>query len=112
MGLPDVEYRLIAGRVLPKEAGPVIEIQASEHEGEHYGPGVMFWCPCGERRVVIRMPPHKSITFDSERRPTIKDSIGAKPAPPEFPTANWCHAFMTDGKFTLTSDATCPGAIT
>ena len=72
-------------------------------------PAACSECPCGERRVVVRMPPHKSITYDGEGRPTIRDSLGAHPAPPDWPSGNWCHAFMTDGRFELCSDAICPG---
>ena len=104
------EYRLIPGHLLPMEAGPVVKIEASTFEGETYGPSCMFWCPCLERRIVIRMPPHKSIEYDAEGRPTIRDSIGAHPSPPEWPTDHWCHAFMTAGRFELCSDAICPGS--
>ncbi len=108
--MAEVEYRLIKGTVLPKKPGPVVAIEGAVHEGETYGPGCIFWCPCLERRIVIRTPPHNSITYDAEGRPTIKDSIGSEPAPPEFPEEHWCHAHMTAGRFKLTDDARCPGA--
>ena len=66
MAIPDIT---IPGTVLPKEPGPVIEIQGSEVD-EGFGPGCMFRCPCGERRIVVRKPPHESITFDSDGRPS------------------------------------------
>lgn len=105
-----IEYRLIEGGILPRGAGPVVQIQASEYEGETYGPGCIFWCPCLERQIVVRTPPHKSIIYDAWGRPTIKGSIGAEPAPPEFPRGNWCHSYMTAGRFKLTADAVCPGS--
>ena len=108
--MSDPVYRLIEGGTLPREAGPVVPIQASEFDGETYGPGCMFWCPCLTRRIVVRTPPHDSITYDAEGRPTIKASLGAKPSPPEFPEGNWCHAHMTEGRFELCDDAICPGA--
>ena len=107
-------YRLIAGRTLPHEAGPVIEVEGGEHDGETYGPGVIFWCPCLKRRIVVRMPPHKTIAFDADRRLTIEASIGAhecgKPGTDSYLPPNWCHAFMTDGRFKLLNDSICPGA--
>ena len=88
----------------------MVRIEGSEHEGEVFGPGCIFWCPCLKRHIVIRTPPHKSITYDAEGRPTIKGSIGASPSPPEWPQGNWCHAHMTAGRFKLTDDARCLGA--
>ena len=110
--LGPVEYRLIEGSVLPFKPGPVIRIEQSEFEGEVYGPGCMFWCFCLTRRIVVRTPPHKSITYDAEGRVTIKGSLGAHPMLPEWPKSNWCHAYMTNGRFELCDDAICPGANT
>ena len=107
--MTSIVYKLIAERVLPKEPGAVIEIQGGVFEDERYGPGVIFWCPCGERRIVARTPPHKSITFDEQKRLTIKDSLGAHPKPPEYPNDNWCHSHMVEGRFELCDDVICPG---
>ena len=101
------EYKLIPGHILPGEPGPVIKIQESGVDGG-MGPGAMFWCPCMTRRIVVRTPPHESITFDKQDRLTIRASLGAYPTS-EYPDKNWCHAMMTDGKFELLGDSVCLG---
>ena len=70
----------------------------------------MFWCQCGYRRILVRIPPHQSITYDAAGRPTICASLGARPLPPKWPTKNWCHAHMKNGRFELCGDAICPGS--
>ena len=109
MPIPDITYRLIEGHVLPKEPGAVVAIQGSDVD-ERFGPGCMFRCPCGERRIAVRIPPHESITYDPEGRPTIRASLGAHPTPPDYPSSNWCHAHMKGGRFELCGDAICPGS--
>ena len=107
--LPNVEYRLVEGQRIGSEPGPVVQLEASR-EFPDIGGGLAFRCPCGYRLIIVRKPPHKLIEFDGEGRPTIRDSIGAWPAPPEWPDKNWCHGWMTAGRFTLEGDAICPGA--
>jgi len=100
------EYRLIGGRSLPREAGPVVEVQGSEHEGEVYGPGCMFWCPCLERRVVVRTPRH-TIAFDQDRRLTLDGSVGGSG---RWKGDNLCHFWMKGGEVEMCDDAKCPGS--
>ena len=67
--------------------------------------GVVFKCPCNERQCYVSSPPHKSIKFDSEGILTIKPSLGyrAKGDKPE----NWCHFYITQGRFEMCNDAKC-----
>ena len=109
MSLPDVEYRLIEGTVLPREAGPVID-----------GGGItMFWCPCMARRVVVWNQEHPEtkghkVSYADDGAMTIKGSIGYVASGDhdreDYRRQNWCHAHVTAGRFKLCPDAICPGA--
>ena len=75
--------------------------------------GIVFLCPCDDRRVYITSPPH-SISFDAGGVLTLEPSCGYLESKREDGAIsrpqNWCHFWMTDGQPEMCSDAKCPGA--
>ena len=69
--------------------------------------GIVFFCPCDERRVYITSPPH-TVTFDAAGVLTLDPSIGYREN--ERHPQNWCHFFLKDGVATMCADTQCPGA--
>ena len=90
------KYRRGPGTVLHRGKREVLTWQGEAH----------FRCPCGERQVVVRSPPH-GIEFDDDGVLTIEGSCGYT-ATDERPK-NWCHFHIKAGVPKMVSDAQCPG---
>ena len=72
--------------------------------------GIVFFCPCDERRVYITSPTH-TITFDSDGVLTLDPSCGYRESEyGQRHPQNWCHFWLKDGEATMVSDSKCPGS--
>lgn len=83
------------------ERGAVVEWDSEA------GRGVVFRCPCSERIVNVKEPPH-TITFMDDGRLHLDGSCGYA-GNDEHPQ-NWCHFWIRNGEAAMVSDAKCPGA--
>ena len=101
-------YHRIDGRTLTPETDPRGVVHWTEPDAE----AVQFRCPCGERLVYVRSPPH-TITFDDRGRMTLDGSCGSHERGKEgvrgYRPPNWCHFWIADGRPVMVDDAQCPG---
>lgn len=87
------------------EIGPVLAWD------EKHGAAVIFRCPCGEREVYVKSPPH-TITFDEDGRLTLDGSVASTGHSERSRDIGRCHFHMKSGEAEMCGDASCPGGTT
>ena len=97
-----------------RERGDVIAVLGGCETESRTPDHVMFRCPCDERLVSVRRPPHARIEFDSDDRLTIEASIanseGTLLTTGGRLAAGACHFHVMAGAAVMCDDATCPGS--
>lgn len=90
-----------------------LELLAKSREVFHWdgpdGEAVQFRCPCGERLVYVKSPPHTIEFWDDGILASLGGSCGYRVQSEKNRPANWCHFTITDGIPTIHGDARCPG---
>ena len=81
--------------------GPVLFWESDQ------GSAIVFSCPCGEREVYVKSPPH-GIAFDAEERLTIHGSVASTGHSHRSRDIGRCHFHIADGEASMCDDATCP----
>ena len=111
--MSELVYRRRPGTVR-RERGDVIAVldgcETTSRQPDH----VTFRCPCGERMVSVRRPPHSRIEFDEDGRLTVEGSIANRAGALLNNHGLWldagaCHFHVTAGRAVMCDDVTCPG---